>query len=68
METKPGVKTTEFWFSIVSGLFMAANATNVLDYIPNGWGAIGLAFITALYSVARGQAKQGVAYTPPPVR
>lgn len=65
METKPAYLTTEFWVSIITGLYMVANTTGVLSQIPNRWGAIALAVITAAYSVSRGKAKQGVPYTPP---
>ncbi len=65
METKPGYLTSEFWVSIITGIYLALNATGIMEQIPNRWGAIGLAFVTALYSVSRGQAKQGVAYHPP---
>ncbi len=64
METKPGYLTTEFWVSIFSGLYMVLNTTGVLNQIPPKFGAIAVAVISAAYAVARGQAKQGVAYDP----
>lgn len=65
METKPGILTSEFWISIISGLYLALNATGILEQVPNRWSAVGMAVITALYSVSRGIAKQGVSYNPP---
>lgn len=60
METKPGYKTTEFWASILTGLYLVLNTTGAIDQIPKSWGAIALAIVSAAYSVSRGQAKQGV--------
>ena len=60
METKPGVKTTEFWVSIFTGGWMFLNTVGVTDQIPNTWSSIALAIIGAAYAVSRGQAKQGV--------
>ena len=66
METKPGYLTTEFWVSIFTGAFMVLNTTGVVNEIPDRWAAVALAVIGGAYTVSRGQAKQGVAYTPPP--
>lgn len=60
METKPGIKTTEFWVSIFTAGYLFLNTTGALDQIPNKWSAIGMSIVAALYSVSRGQAKQGV--------
>lgn len=60
METKPGYLTTEFWVSIISGLYLFFNTTGVLDQIPNKYSGLLLALITAAYTVSRGIAKQGV--------
>lgn len=65
METKPGYQTTEFWVSVLTGAYMVLNTTGLVSQVPDRWAAVALAIITAAYSVARGQAKQGVAYTPP---
>lgn len=62
-ETKPGFLTTEFWVTIITGLYLFANASGILEQVPNRWSALGMAFISGLYAVARGQAKQGVGYT-----
>ena len=64
METKPGYLTTEFWVSILSGIYMVLNTTGLISQIPNKWAAVALAVITAAYTVARGVAKQGIAYDP----
>lgn len=60
METKPGYKTTEFWVTIFSGIYMVGNATDVLNSIPATWSAVALAVIGGAYTVSRGIAKQGV--------
>ena len=65
METKPAYLTTEFWVSILTGLYMVANTTGAVDQIPKTWSGIALAIVGAAYAVSRGQAKQGVPYTPP---
>lgn len=60
METKPGYLTTEFWTSILTGAYMVANTTGVVNQIPARWSTIALAIISAAYAVSRGNAKQGV--------
>lgn len=60
METKPGYLTTEFWVSIITGLYMFLNTTGVLDQIPDKYAGLLLAIIGAAYTVSRGQAKNGV--------
>lgn len=60
METKPGYLTTEFWVSIITGLYMFLNTTGVLDQIPNKYSGLLMSIIAAAYAVSRGQAKSGV--------
>ena len=60
METKPGYLTTEFWTAIISGVYLALNATSILDQVPESWSAVALAVVTAAYNVSRGIAKQGI--------
>ncbi len=60
METKPGQKTTEFWITMLVNVLMFLNMINVWNFMPNRYSAITMAFVTGLYSVARGQAKSGV--------
>jgi len=60
VETKPGVKTTEFWVSIFTAGYMFLNTTGAIDQIPKTWSGIAMAIVSALYAVSRGQAKQGV--------
>jgi hypothetical protein len=66
METKPGYLTTEFWVSILTGIYMALNTTGILDEIPTKWSTIALAVVSAAYAVSRGQAKSGVKPDVPP--
>lgn len=63
METKPGYLTTEFWLTILSGLYMVLNTTGVLNQVNPKWSGIATAVIGAAYSISRGLAKQGVSYT-----
>lgn len=65
METKPAYLTTEFWTSIITGLYMVLNTTGVLSQIPAKWSGIAIAVIGAAYALSRGQAKQGVPYVKP---
>lgn len=60
METKPAIRTTEFWVSIFTGAYLMLNTTGALDQVPESWSAIALAIVGGAYSVSRGQAKQGV--------
>jgi len=63
METKPFFQSSEFWVSLVTGLYMFFNTTDVLNQVPPRYAAIALAVVTALYTLARGQAKSGVPYS-----
>ena len=54
---RPGVYTTEFWTTIITGIYFVLNSTGALDEIPQSWSAIGLAIVTALYGLSRGWAK-----------
>jgi hypothetical protein len=62
-ETKPAVKTTEFWTMLFGNLLgvvqLVAGPVNVSD------NRIGLAMsiITGAYMASRGLAKQGIPYT-----
>jgi hypothetical protein len=49
---KPGVKTTEFWVTVV------AMATALAEHVPAPWGWITLAVANAAYALSRGLAKQ----------
>jgi hypothetical protein len=57
METRPGILTTEFWTTVLTGLYFVLNATGALDNIPNTVSGVGLAIISALYALSRGWAK-----------
>jgi hypothetical protein len=66
METKPALKTTEFWIHAGLQIFFLLNTLNVWNYVPNKYSAIVQAVMVAGYSISRGQAKAGVAYNPNP--
>jgi hypothetical protein len=58
METKPGVKTTEFWLTLAvsAGSVIAALASA----LPARYAGIATAVSIGLYALGRGQAKSGV--------
>lgn len=66
METKPAYLTTEFWATIFGLALNFVNVAGVWDWASNWHSGILATILIAAYSVARGHAKQGVAYTPPP--
>lgn len=68
METKPGYQTTEFWVTILTALAGLINWTGIWDFMSNYHSGVIAAVVAAAYTVSRGIAKQGVAYTPPPNR
>lgn len=71
METKPGIQTTEFWTMLFGQVVAMAQLTGAWQYAPsskNPFVLIAMAVLGGLYAVARGQAKQGVPYTPDPRR
>jgi hypothetical protein len=71
METKPGYQTTEFWTMLFGQIVGLLQLTGAWQYMPDGknpFVIVAMAVLGGLYAVARGQAKQGVAYTPDPRR
>jgi hypothetical protein len=69
METKPAIRTTEFWVTV--GTNVAAIASAVIGVMPAEWTPGLMVAINAAYAVARGIAKAGVPpdepKPPPPV-
>lgn len=64
-ETKPAIKTTEFWLTIVIQVIFLLNTIQVWTYMPTKWSALVQAIVLAAYTLSRGWAKSGVAYTVP---
>ncbi len=64
METKPFYKTSEFWLSVIAAVGVLC--TSIADLYPGRWAAVASALIVGFYAVARGVAKAGSVYTPPP--
>lgn len=62
METKPGIRTTEFWGTIIVQAVLMLNLIGIWDYMPNKYSALAMALVQGAYAIARGQAKQGVSY------
>lgn len=58
MAGKPGVKTTEFWVTIIGGL--ASVFGQVSGHVPEPWGTIGAAILGAAYSISRALVKGGM--------
>lgn len=66
LETKPGTKTTEFWLTIAAQIIFSLNTLEIWTYMPTKWSGLIQAAVLAAYTVSRGWAKSGVAYTSPP--
>jgi hypothetical protein len=63
METKPGYKTSEFWFNLIAvlvGALMASGAVGEGNVWVQVAGMIGAGLSQAGYSFGRGLAKQGI--------
>jgi hypothetical protein len=60
METKPGMKTTEFWITLITNVLSVLNMSGAWNFTPNKWSVLTLAIVNGLYAVARGLAKAGV--------
>ena len=58
METKPGTKTTELWFSIA--LICLAIIGAGLGMIPNDYVVEIMKYVGAGYAISRGIAKHGI--------
>ena len=52
---KPGVKTSEFWMTLITSLFGAGGM--FVGVIPEHVGAIIMAVVTAAYTISRALAK-----------
>lgn len=61
-QPKPGVKTTEFWLTLLSNTIGALLASNIIP-TDSIWmriaGVVAMAFSTHGYSTSRGRAKSG---------
>jgi hypothetical protein len=58
METRPAVRTTEFWLTIAGNV--AAIVTMVAGVLPPEYGVPAQMGANALYAIGRGVAKMGV--------
>ena len=58
METKPAVKTTEFWLTIAVNLASLLSA--IAGALPPRYAGIVSTVVTGLYALGRGWAKSGV--------
>jgi hypothetical protein len=58
-ESKPGVRTTEFWVSLFSNVAGLIQLTTGTVDVSNKYVAIALGIINGAYAVSRGLAKQG---------
>jgi hypothetical protein len=64
METKPGVRTTEFWVTVVTNVLSILNMSGAWNFTANKWSVLALAIVNAAYALARGAAKAGVSAQP----
>ena len=62
METKPGIKTTEFWVTLAGSLVVLIEGFGGFD-LPDAT-IIGVVAALAAYVLSRGHAKNGVANNP----
>ena len=73
METKPGVKTSEFYVLVVAILLpwlaTIGDNTGIVSYVPDKYrwvlpvvASAATAISAGLYAIGRGQAKQGIPY------
>jgi hypothetical protein len=60
METKPGVKTTEFWAMMGVYLGGVVNITGVWDWTTNYRSGLLMTIATSFYALARGVAKANI--------
>lgn len=60
-ESKPGIKTTEFWLTIVISLLTLVNGIP----LPDKYEGVVVAALGAAYAISRGIAKNGVASIEP---
>jgi hypothetical protein len=58
METKPAIRTTEFWLTLAVNL--GALLAGLAGALPPRYAAIVTGISTGLYALSRGWAKQGV--------
>jgi hypothetical protein len=65
-ETKPGLKTTEFWVQFVLQIIFLLNTTNAWNYMPAKYTASAQAILGGAYVISRGIAKVNVPYEQPP--
>jgi hypothetical protein len=56
MPVKPGVRTTEFWLSVVVILGSAVDA--LAGSLPDRYAGVAVAVASGLYAVSRGLAKR----------
>lgn len=58
METKPGIKTSEFWLSLLVALAGSLSAAFSTEPWAKALGAVAAAFTAVGYSFARSQIKR----------
>ena len=56
---KPGVHTTEFWFTVLADVVAVLNADGVWSFLSQSHSATLAAVATAAYTLSRGWAKSG---------
>lgn len=64
METRPAIRTTEFWLVVASNLFAVVQQAAGVFNIPDKWVFLAQLALNAAYAISRGIAKAGVPTTP----
>lgn len=59
-ETKPSIKTSEFWIHLALQIIFLLNTAGVYSWLPAHYSALVQAIIAAAYMGSRGLAKAGV--------
>lgn len=60
-ETKPSVRTSEFWLQNLAQVFLTLNTTGIWTYVHPQWvSLIAQGIVLGAYTLSRGWAKSGV--------
>lgn len=59
-ESKPGVKTTEFWMMIAMQIILTLNTLEIWTYVPERYSLLAQTILGTAYMLSRGWAKSGV--------
>lgn len=66
MDTRPGIKTSEFWMHAILQVILMLNTINVWSYMPAKYTVLVQGILGAAYAGSRGLAKITPALPPAP--